>query len=124
MNQWGGSNLVAASLQFGYPGYGVYNLFNGFLSSNDEANYGSESFNQSGGTHVSGQLIFGYNSANVGAGYYNQTGGTNLLIYGLYLGVNSGSFGNYNLSDGFLGVSNFYLGYYDGQGLVNKNGGI
>lgn len=113
---------------------------------------GTGTFNHSGGTHtlvaeaIGGALLVGYLAG--GNGTYNlsstgqlisnkneiigvdgvgqlvQTGGTNTIgdTFNMYLGLNSGSQGTYNLSAGTLSGFNQIVGY-SGVGQFNQSGG-
>jgi autotransporter-associated beta strand protein len=111
-------------------------------------NWGTGTFNQSGG--VNSLVNFGYslnlaNSAgfsgnyilggmgllsapnesvgNYGTGTFNQSGGSNNVNGTLYLGYYSGSSGSYGLSNsGALSVTNAYVGN-SGTGTFNQSGG-
>jgi hypothetical protein len=106
------------------------------------AGTGNVDFSPSGGTLVTenstsgisaGSLITSYQYVGYnGTGGFNQTGGTNRLlnIYyyqynsesGLFLGFNTGSRGNYNLSGGSLCAPSQYIGY-SGTGSFTQTGG-
>ena len=59
-----------------------------------------------------------------GKGTFIQSGGTNALFVGLGLGDNSGGYGTYNLSGGYLYVTtgDEYVGY-SGSGYFTQSGG-
>ena len=59
---------------------------------------------------------------NFGSGAFNQTGGTHAVGGDLYLGLQIGSSGAYNLSGGSLSATNQYIGGY-GSGAFTQSGG-
>lgn len=148
----GGGTLAVHSLYLGFnPGSsGTYSLSTGSLSAGTEyVGYsGSGAFTQTGGTHsVGSTLYFAYNPGSTGTyvlaggeliglsnspteyvgwsgtGSFTQTGGINLVNSFLTLGNNTGSSGNYALSNGQLSTTAEEDIGLNGSGTFTQTGG-
>ncbi len=96
----GGNHIVQGDLIVGNYSEGTYNLVNGNLS-------------------VGGLACIGYNAQ----GYFNQSGGNFTLSGGsLYLGMNPGSTGEYNMTGGTLSTGTTVVGN-GGDGYFIQEGG-
>ena len=115
------SGTISLNNGLALSGSGVVNLGAGNLTVNDAAS----------GISGSGALSVQYQYVGQGGtGTFAQSGGTNTVNVSLYLGVNAGDVGAYNLSAGQLkcwptgaGLSaSEYVGYA-GAGTLNQSGG-
>jgi hypothetical protein len=130
----GGSLIASNSNSYEYVGYSGLGNFNQTGGANTMTNawlyVGYLSGSTGNYTLGSGASLLASNSGeyvgNSGLGNFNQTGGTNTITnFPLYLGINSGSTGNYTMSGGSLNLaSNSYeaIGYV-GLGNFDQTGG-